>query len=420
MGKFDFKKSASQMMSFIKKVETEIGPRLPGSDEERAAAVLIKQEYQKNIGVAPVGEKFKVAPRSGIGSIPYLGYAIFVDLLLLYLYPLAAIIGGALILLYAGLMVGFYTRIFDFLWKKEETENFYTVQEPASGKTDYTIILSAHYDSSWNWNHALKNPKTFILKIVYGVVGLVATMVGGAILTAGGGTNAPVWLNMVNNAASFGFWQWTSYILPALCIPGIYFVTQFLSYDKKIASPGCMDNLSGIGLNQEIARYFAENPDDMPKNCRIVTLACACEEAGLRGSLAFVKQHRGSDMLKNAYNINVDSISDDDYFEVIAGDACQFCRFDDELCDMAYKSMEETGVIKKTGRILNPAGGCDSTPFMRSGVPTVTIAAQNPIATNYYHTSNDKSDRLSEDVFAKAIEVVYRLIKKIEVKETAK
>ena len=75
----------------------------------------------------------------------------------------------------------------------------------------------------------------------------------------------PLW----KNAATIASWPWyvyLAYILPIVCIPGIYFVTQFLSHDKTIASPGCMDNLTGIGLNQEIAKHFSAHPEDLPEN----------------------------------------------------------------------------------------------------------------------------------------------------------
>lgn len=421
MAKFNFRKSADDMMTFIKKVEKEIGPRLPGSDEERAAAKLIKEEYEKNIGLKPVSEPFKVAPESGIGAIPYLGICALFNLILFFIYPLIGSIFGLLLLFYVAVMVGYYTNIFDFLWKKKDSENFYTVQEPLSGKIDYTIILGAHYDSSWNWNLAKKNPKTFIPKIVWGVAGLIGTIVGGFILTfsSGGKFAAPLWVN-ISNYASFGFWQWLSILFPIACIPGLYYLTQFLSHDKTIASPGCMDNLTGIGLNQEIAKHFNANPEDLPENCRLITTAFGCEESGLRGSFAFVKKHKNDGLLKNAYCINVDSISDEDYFEVVTADPIQFCKFDKELGDMLYDSLKELNLIKKTGKIVNPIGGCDATPLTRAGVPSITFAAQNPIATNYYHTSNDKSDRLKPETFAGGIEAVYMLIKKIGKKEADK
>lgn len=122
MADFDFKAASESMMDFIKKVETEIGPRLPGSDEERAGAKLIKEEYEKNIGIKPVSEPFKVAPESGIGSIPYIGIGGLIALIAFFIYPIAGAVIAALCFIYFALMGGFYTQIFDFLWKKKDTE----------------------------------------------------------------------------------------------------------------------------------------------------------------------------------------------------------------------------------------------------------------------------------------------------------
>lgn len=119
MADFDFKAASESMMDFIKKVETEIGPRLPGSDEERAGAKLIKEEYEKNIGIKPVSEPFKVAPESGIGSIPYIGIGGLIALIAFFIYPIAGAVIAALCFIYFALMGGFYTQIFDFLWKRK-------------------------------------------------------------------------------------------------------------------------------------------------------------------------------------------------------------------------------------------------------------------------------------------------------------
>ncbi|MEG2456357.1 MAG: M28 family peptidase [Clostridia bacterium] len=411
MADFNFKKGADDMMAFIKKIESEVGPRLPGSEEERKAAKIIKGEYEKTIGIKPVSEPFKVAPNSGIGAIPYIGIIALISLVLYFIYPLAGAILAALALGYFLVMGGVYTGMFDFLWKQQDSENFYTIQEPTSGKVDFTIITGAHYDSSWNWILQKKNPKTFIPKIVYGIVGVVGIIVGGIILTATG-FSAPLWVNL-NRISDFTFWQWLAIVFPVVCLPGLYFITQFLSHDKTQASPGCMDNLTGISLNMVVAEHFKNNPDDLPANCRLITTGFGCEEAGLKGSFAFVKKHKNDGLLKNAFCINVDSISDGDYFEVVTADPIQFCKFDKELCDLMHGCLAELNLIKKTGRIVNPIGGCDATPLTRAGVRCVTFAAQNPVPTTYYHTSNDMSDRLSTEVFEGGIAAVYSTIKKI-------
>ena len=63
-------------------------------------------------------------------------------------------------------------------------------------------------------------------------------------------------------------------------------------------------------------------------------------------------------MLQNAYNINIDSIADKDYFEVAIMDDWQFTRFDADLEKMFTDTFKELGIESKTGgKIHNPVGG---------------------------------------------------------------
>jgi hypothetical protein len=322
-----------------------------------------------------------------------------------------------LTLFYTIFSVFIYTCWFDWAWPKKDSENFYTAQEPKSGKTDFTIILSAHYDSSWHWILQYKNAKTFVPKVALGLVGLIGIIVAGIILFASG-ASSPVILSLINGEINT-WYEWLAVIFPTAFYPAVFFLPYYLSHDKTLASPGAMDNLTGVGLNMEIAKYFNEHPEELPDNCRLLTVGFGCEESGLKGSIEFAKLHQKDGMFDNCYLINVDSISDYDYFEVITGDPLQFSHYDDDMIDMAYSCLEEVGCVRKTGKIVNPVGGNDATSLHRKGVKCCTIAAQNPIPTNYYHTKLDKSDRLETKTFEEGLDVVYRLVKKICAKETA-
>lgn len=415
--KQEYMESAERVMTFIKKVETEIGPRLPASPEERKGAELIRAEYEKNIGLKTIDEPFKVAPKSSVGAMPYIGLATLVAFVLFYIYPLAGAIVAFLALFYAGVQCITYSNMFDFLWPKKESSNFYTVQEPKSGKADYTVIISAHYDSSWEWTLQYKNPKTFIPKIAWGTVGTLILVACGIVLTVIG-KNQPIWTSISEGFGSV--LQWVALLLPIPFLPGLYFLTQFLNHDKSVASPGAMDNLTGIGINMEVAKYYNEHPDMLPDNCRLICAGLGCEESGLKGSSAFVKKHKNEEFFKHLYVVNLDSISDYDYFEVVTGDPLQFANYPKDMVDIAYDSLQEAGVVRKTGKIVNPIGGNDATPFHKAGAKAITIAAQNPIPTDYYHTRKDRTDRLSEEVFAEGIEVTHGILRRIFEKEAKK
>ena len=175
-----------------------------------------------------------------------------------------------------------------------------------------------------------------------------------------------------------------------------------------------MDNATGCALSYAVTKYFKENPDKMPKNCRIIDFNCGSEEAGLRGSLAFTRAHKGEEILQNAWNINIDSVADKDYFEVVIKDDWQFTRFDTDLERMFKEAFKEVGVESKTNYCIhNPVGGCDSTPMTRAGVKSVTFAAQNPTLTYYYHTWRDTADRFDEETVGDGFEVILGVIERI-------
>ena len=73
--------------------------------------------------------------------------------------------------------------------------------------------------------------------------------------------------------------------------------------------------------------------------------------------------------------------------------------------------------IEKPGNIANPVGGCDSTPFTKAGVKSITFAAQNPILTHYYHTFYDVPERFEKETVGLGLDVVLRLVDKIAAHE---
>ena len=87
--------------------------------------------------------------------------------------------------------------------------------------------------------------------------------------------------------------------------------------------------------------------------------------------------------------------------------------------DAGFAALKEAG-IEKPGNIVNPVGGCDSTPFHKAGVRTVTFAAQDPVMTNYYHTFYDTPDRFSVETVGTGLDVILRVIDKIAAVEDSK
>lgn len=397
---------------FAAKVIDATGPRLPGSPEEAQGAAMIADELERISGKPSTVEKFTMAPRASIAAIPILGLLGIISFVLFYVSPIASLISTVFTLILAVIQVFTYSAKLDFLFKKEPSQNVYNTFEPLSGNVKRTIILSAHNDSSWCWQLSVKNPKTAIPKTVIGVVSVLAILVMSVVAICLK-MYSFLYIGELATAEELSGVQIFSivlYILPVLCLPGCYWLCQYVSWDKSKASPGAMDNLTGTGLYIALFKYFYANPEKAPADCRIIAAGMGAEEASLKGAKDFVKRHKGDPSLmgERTYVLNLDSFRDRPYFSVIMGDAWLGSKFDPDLRDVALKVMNEMGLEPKI--MLNPAGGCDSTPFIRAGVKTITLCAQNPTTTEYYHTFNDTIDGLDQTVLEDAFEMVLRIV----------
>ena len=425
------KSYAQTAYDIVRHAAEKIGSRLPGSEGEKKYAEYMGDKLRE-IGIEPKKEEFAVSPRASIGGVPYAGYfgLIMSGLIYFALGNTALWFGMALagIAMVAWLVLGvfLYKKWFDMFFRQKISQNVYGELTPEDGKYDYTIILSGHTDTSWTWRHsehAYKYRDKPILGILatYGKVGFgaicvfftIGVAIAMAVIYMGCYTGAQ-WAQAVYYSRSFNSFIIALHFLPIVTAIGSFFVIMWNDPHEDTASRGAMDNATGCALSYAVIKYFKENPDKLPKGCRIIDFNCGSEEAGLRGSMAFAEEHKNDGMLENAWHINIDSVGDKEYFEVVIKDDWQFTRFDTDMEKMFKETFKELGIESKTGGCIhNPVGGCDSTPMTKAGVKSVTFAAQNPILTYYYHTWRDMPDRFDMETVGDGFEVVLSVIDKI-------
>lgn len=424
------KKYAQEAYEIVEYAAKKVGSRLPGSKGEKKYADYMGEKLRE-IGIEPKQEEFFVAPRSGIGGLSYAGWIgvllsalTYIALQITYVWTAMAII-GAVMVFWLVTSCFLYKTWFDMFFHREISQNTYG--EFYNGDSyDYTVILSGHTDTSWTWRHsenAYKYRDKPIMGLVttYGKVGFGAVcvfyMVFASIFMAVayvGKEAGAQWALDLLASDPFHNFRLAMHFIPALTALGSMFVVLWGDPNEQNASRGAMDNATGCALSYEVIKYYKENPDKLPKGCRIVDCNVGSEEAGLRGSMAFADEHKHDDYTKNAWNINIDSVADKDYFEVVIKDDWQGCRFDTDMEKMFKDTFKEMGIVSKTdGCIHNPVGGCDSTPMTRAGIKSVTFAAQNPMLTYYYHTWRDMPERFSVDTVGQGFDVVLSVIDKI-------
>lgn len=435
----ELKKYGDEAYEMVEYAAREIGPRLPGSNNEKKYHDYMSDKL-KELGLNPVTESFVFAPHASIGGLPYAGWAGIIGCVLTVLATILASLSA-----YAGLAMHFvctmymictwiwlvvsvfkYHTCFDWCFKHKVSHNTYAELLPDDGKYDYTIFLSGHTDTSWTLKlSASQNKLGFVgvvLRLALGAIAVAAVTIVSVvmlilIMMLNYGTDTLSYDTLVNTAkAYYVIKQMTLYSSPIVIICA-FLLTMYNEKTEAIASPGAMDNATGVSIAYQVVKYYKENPDKMPKNCRIINCNIGAEESGLRGSIAFTRKHKNDGMLDNAYHINIDSVADEDHFEVIHGDSWLCPHFDKDLERMFKESMREAG-IKNPGDIANPVGGCDSTPFQKSGVKSITFAAQNPVMSHYYHTYHDVPERFSAETVGLGLDVVLRVIDKIDREHT--
>lgn len=424
---------AEEAFEIVEHAAKKIGSRLPGSDGEKEYAAYMGDKL-RSIGIEPVREEFAVSPRASIGGIPYAGYLGLIMSALVYVaLHLSAVwygmaLASVVCWVWLILSVFLYKTWFDMFFKQEISQNTYGELLPPDGKYDYTIILSGHTDTSWCWRHSAHASKFKKTKPAMGLVATFAKVGFGVIcflfLTAvsiamtvisSGVYFGEVWALKTANSASFANFLFAMHFLPVVTAIGCMFVVMWADPNPRNASRGAMDNATGCALSFAITKYFHDHPEKMPKNCRIIDFNCGSEEAGLRGSIAFTREHKGEPILENTWNINIDSVADKDFFEVVIKDDWQFCRFDTDLEKMFKDTFNELGIVSKTtGCIHNPVGGCDSTPMTKAGMKSVTFAAQDPTLTYYYHTWHDMPERFELETVGDGFDVILGVIDKID------
>lgn len=429
----ELKKYGDDAYKMVEYAANEIGPRLPGSKNEIKYHEYMSDKL-KEIGLEPVTESFVFAPHASIGGLPYAGWAGIIGCVLTIIATILAhfsVYGGVamhfvcsvyLICVWIWLFVSVfkYHTCFDWCFKHKVSQNTYAELLPEDGKYDYTIFLSGHTDTSWTLKLSASQYKLgfvgVVLRLGLGAIAVgVVTIVSLIMLVLSmmmlyGDYSIEVTVNVFKAYSVMS--QIALYGSP-VAIVCAFLLTMYNEKTEEIASPGAMDNATGVSIAYQVVKYYKENPDKMPKNCRIVDCNVGAEESGLRGSIAFTRKHKDDGMFDNAYHINIDSVADAEHFEVIHGDSWLCPQFDKDLENMFFDAMKEAG-IKKPGNIANPVGGCDSTPFQKAGVKSITFAAQNPVMSDYYHTFRDVPERFSPDTVGLGLDVVIRVISKIE------
>jgi hypothetical protein len=412
---------------FIKRICVDIGPGSPCSRQERARAAAVKTEFEKvtdevreePFTCAPDAflQWFQFASALGVvsavcfhlGLLPYaplffttlgLGLAVFIFLILIFEFILA-------------------WEFIDGIYPKKASENIAGIIKPKSASKSVLapdparrgkqgpkriLIFGGHHDTALQFTYLryLKNGY-FVAEGIL-IIG-VLVFAAGLLLR---------WLSL-----AFGWpWEWlvtvlrwyTWIVLPVSVFIGFTFTER----DKNGGSvPGAIDNLSAVSILLMIGRVLARHPEWQPADTEIRLLSFGSEEAGARGSRAYVRAHEAELKAADAVFINFESLYDPE-IEIFTGDRNGTIRNSPDIVGALVQAAVDEQAPFRVSPFPFAGGGTDAMPFREKGIRAGCLFGMRVPSqmVRFYHQPSDNYDMVNPAALENALRIAVAYIRR--------
>ncbi|MBM3474997.1 MAG: M28 family peptidase [Armatimonadetes bacterium] len=360
------------VMVSVRALAEEIGPRLSGSEGERAAAEWLAARLGE-AGYEVEVDRFRAYSTfmAVYAPLTVLGAAAWV---LAWWWP----IPGALLAIAAGALLVLENRpvqLLSRLVKFRRSHNVVASRAPV-GEPAQDIVVLAHIDS----------PVVSDIRNLRVVRALYLGMIGSCFFVAA-----------IALAVTFGAPAWVS--LFGLPFAFLLFTCAAIMVHQAFASPvvaGAGDNASGVAAMLQAAR-------ELPplQHSRVWFVGDGGEEAGLLGALRFVETRRLA--RDRTWFINVDMVSAGT-LRTSAQEGMLFRhRCDPDLCRIAA---EELPVPSEVLRAMST----DACVPLSRGYRATTLSSTK----GYWHQLNDTVENVDPAVVAQAAALIRRMIERLD------
>ena len=388
--------------SIILKIANDIGPREPGSENEKKCAEFLESELKKFCNGTKI-EPFKFT----IAFLAFLKISILTFIIAIIFYWFIPLISIIIILFtwFAIIMEYFrYREFLDKIFRKRESQNVIGVINPKSMEDIKNIlIISSHHDTVHDKRTFIKsrNKRMLLARIT--------------IFTA----FFPLFCSILKYIfTGFQFFSIPSFIgfdfifsflgiILLIPIPIAGFIFKFFNFRPVL---GISDNMMGIAIALGFAKFLREHENDeiFPKNTQIKIMSFGAEEAGLRGSRNYVKEHFGEISQYETVAINFHLVS------------CKnLLLIKEEKSLRVMHSMEVVEDLTQHADIENklelydlPFGGTSAFRFSKNKIKAVTIANKHIYRfIDKYGTKEDILEKIDDEPFLDLLSFLIHYLK---------
>ena len=147
------------------------------------------------------------------------------------------------------------------------------------------------------------------------------------------------------------------------------------------------------------------------ENTEVVAMITDGEEAGLRGSKQWAKDHKDEYTNQGVETavLCVDTLTDLEYLNVYSRDMTGTVKHHDKFSQLVMDSAVEAGHDDlKFANVF--FGASDAAAFSQEGITATCLAAMDPAPADYYHNLRDSYDRLVPEAIKAGYDVILSTI----------
>ena len=370
------------MKDQIQDIIARFGPRLAGSQAEKLAQEYIA-EKMKGITDAVSIDTFESPLTAKWLKLKWYVLGYMLSLVLFFFSPWSALI---LAIINATVLICDLMRndgIADFFFPNLTSWNVTATLEPQD-EVQSTLLISGHMDSTKEntWWFRLGKYGGHITVVIGFLIGLLPIVFVLFLLSVA----------FFPSAVGFCHYLYFGFVI----LSPLTFI--YFTFQDELVVEGACDNLSGVIIAKEVVEHFADKNQkgkSILKNTRLRFISFGSEEAGLRGSAAYVKKHLTQLKTEKAQLLNIDSVRLPEQVSILTGEMMSFVTFDKNLVAKTKAGFESKNIPYKTGSI--PMGATDAIPFQHKGIPALTIIGINMESLDpTYHTRLDITENINE------------------------
>jgi len=390
-----------KMQKHIQGICDQIGPRPPGSDEERKAAEYIKAHWDQASATSCL-EDFHCHP-DAYGSTFRFPIALFIMSMCLYhLLPLLSFLCVALSVVIIVCSLILNLEIIDWMFPKRSSCNVHARFGPRDLQ-DRLVVISCHHDSNVAFPIANRFGSKFSLFIMTVVLSNALLLV-----------ICSLQLLLLSFASAGLLAGYAAVTFPGLILLTITIPVQLYVYLKVISVErpvmGANDNLSAVAVCLLLADHLAL-PENRPERTAVWLASFGSEEFGLRGSKRFIQRHK--EHLQDAYVLNLDMVgARGTNLQVVTKEEQNLIALSEEMVALVQDSARAIDLPLKAKPIVFFT---DAMSFAMKGIRATSLTALDKKGlTATYHSQEDTEDKLDYDIIFNSYRLCTEFLKRID------